>query len=42
LNGIGPVPDGRKVRGFIDANITDFELNDADTTFRIECRRLQC
>lgn len=33
LNGIGPVPDGRKVRGFVNANISDFELNDVDTRF---------
>lgn len=33
LNGIGPVPDGRAVRRFVNANIADFELNDVDTTF---------
>lgn len=33
LSGIGPVPDGRKVRSFIAANIADFEMNDVDTTF---------
>ncbi|HEY5754939.1 MAG TPA: TonB-dependent receptor [Steroidobacter sp.] len=33
LAGIGPVPDGRAVRNFIDANIADFELNDVDTAF---------
>lgn len=33
LNAIGPVPDGRAVRDFVNANIADFELNDADTAF---------
>lgn len=33
LNAIGPVPNGPAVRNFINANIADFELNQADTTF---------
>jgi TonB-dependent receptor len=33
LNGIGPVPDGRAVRRFVNDNIADFELNEVDTTF---------
>lgn len=33
LNGIGPVPDGPAVRGFVNANIGAFELNAVDTMF---------
>jgi TonB-dependent receptor len=33
LNGIGPVPDGRAVRRFVNENSADFELNDVDTEF---------
>lgn len=34
LNGIGPLPDGRAVRRFVNENIADFELDDVDTTFQ--------